>query len=168
MDEQTTVYFHEVQRPRQLWIAVIVIGIAAFMWFTFIMQIIFGRTVGDNPMPDVLAVLLWLVFGIAFPVIWWIARLEVRVGEDAVTIDYVPFMRRKIAYYTIRAVRPMAYRPVAEFGGWGLRMWLRRTRVAYSVSGDQGVELVLRDERTVVIGSQRPERLADAITARLL
>lgn len=162
------VYFHEVQRPRQLWIAVVVIGIAVFMWYAFIVQIGFGRAVGDNPMPDALVVLLWLVFGMGFPALWWIVRLEVRVEEDALVIAYVPFVRRAIAYHTIRAVRPMAYRPVAEFSGWGIRMWLRRERVAYSVSGDQGVELVLRDERTIVIGSQRPERLADAITARLL
>lgn len=161
-------YFREVQKPRQLWIAVIVIGIAAFMWYAFIMQIVLGRTVGANPMPDALAVLFWLIFGIGFPAVWWIVRLDVRVGDNAVVIEYVPFVRRAIAYHTIRAVRPMAYRPVTEFGGWGIRMWLRRDRVAYSVSGDQGVELVLRDDRTVVIGSQRPERLADAITARLL
>jgi hypothetical protein len=35
--------------------------------------------------------------------------------------------------------------------------------VAYNVSGDRGVELTLRDGRRVMLGSQRPEELAQAI-----
>ena len=40
-------------------------------------------------------------------------------------------------------------------------------RMAYNVSGNQGVELTLRDGRQVMLGSQRPQELADAIAKGL-
>ena len=39
-----------------------------------------------------------------------------------------------------------------EYGGWGIRGGLRGTK-AYNVSGNRGVELMLADGRTVLIGS---------------
>jgi len=159
--------FRQVQRPRQIWVTVVILGIAALMWFTVIMQIGFGRTFGANPMPDKMAVVFWLLFGIGFPGMWWFSRLIVVVDDNHVLISYVPYIRREIPYAVIREARPLTYQPVADFAGWGIRMWFDRRRVAYSVSGNQGVELIMSDDRTVLIGSQEPQALADAINERL-
>lgn len=167
MRHHRTTPFRQVQRPRQLWITAVILGIGALMWYTFIMQIGFGRTIGTNPMPDSMAVVFWLVFGVGFPVMWWFSRLIVVVDDNHVLVSYMPFLWREIPYAVIREARPLTYQPVAEFGGWGIRMWFNRRRVAYSVSGNQGVELILSDDRTVVIGSQEPQALANAINARL-
>lgn len=157
----------QVQRPRQLWIVVVVLGIAVLMWAMFIVQIGFGRAVGTHPMPDAMLVVFWLVFGIGFPVLWWNVRLIVEVDDNHVLVSYMPFVRREIPYAVIREARSLTYQPQAEFGGWGIRMWLKRRRVAYSVSGNEAVELILSDQRSVVIGSQDSQALADAINARL-
>jgi hypothetical protein len=39
--------------------------------------------------------------------------------------------------------------------------------MAYNVSGNQGVDLTLRDGRRVMLGSQRADELAAAIEARI-
>ena len=54
------------------------------------------------------------------------------------------------------------YSAVKEYGGWGIKGWSQQ-KVAYNVSGNEGVELTLRDGRRVMLGSQRAPELAQAI-----
>ncbi len=48
----------------------------------------------------------------------------------------------------------------------GIR-WAGKGRMAYNVSGNKGVEIALADGHSVMVGSQRPDELAEAIRARL-
>lgn len=57
--------------------------------------------------------------------------------------------------------------PLHEVGGWGIRAWFGWRRIAYLVSGNRGVELILTDGRVVVLGSPQAEVLAAAINAYL-
>jgi hypothetical protein len=92
--------------------------------------------------------------------------LVVEVRPDQVDIRYRPFVNRTIALRNIERVTARTYRPIREYGGWGIRGWPGQ-RVAYNVSGNQGVELLLQDGRSVMIGSQQPETLALAITTQM-
>jgi len=53
------------------------------------------------------------------------------------------------------------YKPIREYGGWGIR-FSRKGR-SYNVSGDRGVQLELTEGMLLLIGSQKAEQLADAI-----
>lgn len=64
----------------------------------------------------------------------------------------------EIAHFEART-----YSPLREYGGWGIRGF--GSNRAYNVSGNHGVELVLKDGRKVLIGSQRADDLALAIAA---
>ena len=88
------------------------------------------------------------------------------VRPSRVDIRYRPLVNRSIAVSDIEQVKARTYKPIQEYGGWGIRGWPGQ-RIAYNVSGDQGVELLLRDGRSVMIGSQQPETLALAISAQL-
>lgn len=159
----TTVLFREEQRPTQWWIRLIVLGVAAVAWYGFVRQVVLGVPWGDNPTPDALLVLLWLGFGIAFPAGLALARLVTEVQEDALYVRYAPFhlAPRRFPLSDIRGVEVRTYRPLAEYGGWGIRYGLRGK--AYSVRGDRGVELELAGGRRLLIGSQQPEALARAL-----
>ncbi len=65
----------------------------------------------------------------------------------------------------IEKVEARTYKPLREYGGWGIR-GLANHR-AYNVSGSQGVELTLRDGRRILIGSQKAQELALAIQSQL-
>ncbi len=54
------------------------------------------------------------------------------------------------------------YRPIREFGGWGIR-YGGGGRKAYTVRGDCGVEFRLTSGRKVLFGSARPEEFAAAV-----
>lgn len=153
--------FHETQRFRQWWLVFLVGGIVLLMWGTFIQQIGRGRPVGNNPMSDWGVWVLWLLLGIGLPVVFSRARMETTVYPDRIDIHLWPLARRIIPAADIASVAARDYRPLREYGGWGIRGF--GSNRAYNVSGDQGVELALTNGNRVLIGSQRPEALATAI-----
>jgi hypothetical protein len=53
------------------------------------------------------------------------------------------------------------YRPIREYGGWGIRIGMAKK--AYNVSGNRGVELEFEGGRKLLIGSSKPDQLASAI-----
>jgi hypothetical protein len=136
------------------------------MWWIFFQQIIRGRPWGTNPAPTWLVWLMWPVFGLGLPLLFHSMLLVVEVRPGRVDIRYRPFVNRTIALRDIERLTARTYEPIREYGGWGIRGWPGQ-RVAYNVSGNRGVELLLRDGHRVMIGSQQPERLALAITTQM-
>jgi len=158
--------WRETQQMRRVWWIILAVGgITLLCWVSFVQQIVLGRPFGTNPGPDWVVWLVWLGFGIAFPLFFWHLRLVVEVSPKALLIRYVPLMRRSIPLSEIVRVTARQYNPLLEAGGWGIRGG-GRGRIVYSISGDQCVELELADGRIVVVGSQRAAELAEAIVSR--
>ena len=156
--------FREVQRFRDVWwVMALVFGVAALQWYIFLGQIVVGAPVGNNPASDGVVLFVWLLAGVGLPVLFLLLRLEVEVSPNAVTIRFAPLFIRVIDQREIAGAEPVTYRPLGEFGGWGVRGW--GARVAYNVRGNQGVELTLTDGRRVLIGTRRATDLAAAIAA---
>ena len=88
-------------------------------------------------------------------------ELHVTVADAGVRIRMLPFANRTIEPAQIARWEARTYRPILEYGGWGVRFGPRGR--AYNVSGDRGVELTLANGKRVLIGSQRSEELAAAI-----
>lgn len=154
--------FREVQRWRDVpWVMVLVFGLAAAQWWFFFEQIVRGIPVGNNPGSDTLVIIIWLVFGVGFPLFFLWLQMVVEVVPGEVIILYRPFVSRRIPIGDIARVEPRVYRPLGEYGGWGIRGL--GGRVAYNVSGNTGVELTLVDGRHVMIGTQKAAELAGAI-----
>jgi hypothetical protein len=58
------------------------------------------------------------------------------------------------------------YRPILEYGGWGIRCGFKGAR-AYNVSGNKGVQLILQNGKRLLIGSQKPDELVEAINSMM-
>jgi hypothetical protein len=163
--------FHEEQTFRRPWLLA-TLGLSTFVPIVavvgaLVLQVISGRPVGNNPIstPALAAVsaLVLLVCGGVLGILLF-SRLIVEVRGDALRIRFAPFHRRfvEIPLAEIASHAARRYRPIGEYGGWGIR-GLARNR-AYNVRGDRGVQLVLRDGRKILIGSQRADDLAAAIS----
>ncbi len=161
MSTATSISFHEEQRFRQVWIWVLILGIAAIQWWGWVQQILLGQPFGDNPGPDWMVWVFWALFGIGLPLFFVYLRLVIDVRDDGVWLRFAPLTRRMIPFAEIDRCEAMDYQPLRQYGGWGVR-GLGSNR-AYNVSGSQGVRLHLRSGDIVVIGSQRPQDLALAI-----
>ena len=154
--------FREEQRIGVWWIWLAVLIPAVVMLSIFWEQIVHGRPHGSHPGPDWMVWALTLLFCLGVPLLLWILRLTVTVDDEGIHIHYYPFVRRSIPFNEVRAFCARRYRPIREFGGWGIRSGLGK-KMAYNAKGDLGVELYLDDKRSVMIGSQRHEELAAAI-----
>lgn len=158
----TKVRFEERQHFRQPWLWALILLVAGVSWWAFLQQIVLGQPFGTDPGPDWLVWLLWLVIGLGLPALFAWAHLRVTVTDQAVIIRYVPFSRRRIQLADVLGANAREYDAIREYGGWGIKGWSRDKR-AYNVSGSNGVELFLRDGRSVMLGSRRADELAAAI-----
>ena len=159
--------FREVQRFGQAWIWVLVLLVTGVAWWGAVQQLILKHPFGDKPAPDSLMWVLLLVFGIGFPVFFYSLRLVTEVRAEGLYYRFVPLHRRvhRIAFSEMESAAAVSYRPVRDFGGWGIRYGPRGK--AFNVKGDRGVEIDLKDGNRILIGSQRAEELAMAIGAAL-
>lgn len=164
--------FQETQRFRQVWLwIVLVAAILPSTVITFLgiwQQVIHGRPFGDHPTSNgglVTAFVATVIIGVTVLVMMFMARLDVAVRDDEVFVRFRPFhfKGRHIPMRDIADAKMRVYRPIVEYGGWGIRMGFNG--MAYNVSGNEGVQLVLADGSRVLIGSQRSRELEAAITS---
>lgn len=155
-------FFTEVQRVRQVWIwALLAVVFGLWMW-QFVQQVVLGIPFGENPAPDAVVVLIGIIpFG-AMALIF-LLRLETRVDREGIHYRMWPFHRQ------FRQIRPgevvrwevRKYRPVRDYGGWGIRYGLKG--VAYNMSGNMGVWFEMRKGKKLLIGTLKPEELRSAM-----
>ena len=84
-----------------------------------------------------------------------------RVGGDGVTVRFGLLYSTRIPFSDIAHAEAVTYRPILEYGGWGIRGFGRRR--ALNTRGDKGVLLTRTDGSTVLIGSQKPRELLSAL-----
>lgn len=165
MDEQGTrgrSGFVEVQRFRQPLLLLLLALVAAPFWYLVVAHFVFGAEVeGAGEL-----VVFWLFAGVLLPGLLLATRLTTEVTSGGLVLRFPPLVNRTIPFAEIRGVQARTYRPLREYGGWGIR-WAGKGRMAYNVSGNKGVEVELADGRTVMVGSQRAEELAEALRAHM-
>jgi hypothetical protein len=164
--------FHEEQQFRQSWVwllllvtTVCVIGMFAHGIYT---QLYLGQAWGDRPMSNtalVISAAFSFLICAGLTLLFYKLKLITEVGPDGVHIRFFPLTRRKIAFHSITSCKARTYRPIREYGGWGIR-FSRKGR-AYNVSGNKGVQLEFRQGKPLLIGSQRAEELAETINKHI-
>jgi hypothetical protein len=168
MPSRKDVLFFETQRFRKAWLFFIVLPGSLFLigifGYAMYRQLVSGIPFGGDPMPDAL---LWIIgpfticLGAGFIFIFSLFCMTTTVGNDGLLVRYAPFFNRKFEYGNIESCEARTYRPMKEYGGWGIRGG-RKNR-AYTVKGNRGVQLQFNDGRRLLIGSQRADDLAAAI-----
>jgi hypothetical protein len=151
--------FHETQRMRSWWFMTLVALIIGLATWAFIQQIVIGEPWGTNPAPD------WAVYVlVAFMAViaWWLMsiRLVTSVDQTGVTYRLIPFhfRTRRIPWTKVAQAYIRQYRPLREYGGWGLRYGFK-FGWAFNMRGNMGLQLVLAGGKKILIGTQRPDEL---------
>jgi hypothetical protein len=107
------------------------------------------------------------IYGIVFLVVAILAavatmRQTTRVTPDAVTVRFGILYKTRIPIADVRQAEAVQYRPVRDYGGWGIRGFGRKR--ALNTRGNRGVLLTKADGSTILIGSQKPRELLAALS----
>ncbi len=157
MTEENDLIFREVQR------------FSPWCYLLLVFVIVFSAVITLIAVPRQEAVtrILSITLPILFSVLFLLLKLETEVRSDGLYVRFFPFhiRYRKFTAEDLSEYYARTYRPILEYGGWGIK-WGKRGK-AYNASGNRGVQLVLKNNKRLLIGSQRPEELVDAISSLL-
>ena len=162
------VLFDEVQRFRQpLMLIAVAIGSIppiVIVGYGMINQLVFGNSfIGTSDRFLIIFGIVSILPAIVGPIVFWFSKLQTQVRRDGLYVRFSPFhfSERKIPLEKVVSFRALTYRPIWQYGGWGLRF--RRGGRAYNVSGREGVRLEFDNGKHLLIGSQKSDELAAAI-----
>ncbi len=166
------VLFREVQKFNQGWLwillAIAVFSVVVPFGYGMVTQLVFGYAWGSRAMSDAALLLtgsLLIVFVLGLCYLIYVLRLVTEVDDEGVSIHFYPLSRKFIRYSEISSCTARVYRPIREYGGWGIKYG--PSGKAYNVSGDRGVQLVLNTGKHLLIGSQSSDQLAETINSKL-
>ena len=147
-------YFHEEQTFSRwiAWVIVALIGIPVAI------ALVESLVRPDVFFPSLMTIALF----VAVAVLFFLARLVVDVDGDEIRISFhFLWPTRRIPIAAVRGARAQQYRPLAEYGGWGVRLGWRGW--AFNTSGSEGVLVETSAGKRVMIGSRRAKELEAAI-----
>ena len=121
---------------------------------------------GPGVLEDLVALgVILATLGIILPLLLSRFRLRVRVEPDHLQVHWVPFIYKSIPLARITRWQAVTYHPLREFGGWGIRRAWNGSTWAYTMSGNRGVRLEFTEGKPLLIGAQRADEFAAALTA---
>ncbi|MDR1757706.1 MAG: hypothetical protein LBR51_01930 [Bacteroidales bacterium] len=148
-------------------------------WFIIIsLLLLIGATI-VSLQGNVIALLIILVIVVTTILLYFIFKMHTFIDENGLTIKMFPVIwkREHFAWDEIAGAYVRQYKPIMEYGGWGYRtniikvkgvkFSLSRTpfhkEVAYNMQGNIGLQLILKDGRKVLIGTQKPEEIEELL-----
>jgi len=147
------IIFKETQRYNQWWLQILlVISNLAFIYNLYTNNELLTHG--------------WiLVFPVIITILIYTIRLEYTLSTNAITYRLYPFQiqLKKIEKKEIATIFIRKYNPIFEFGGWGYRAFLRSNNGALNIWGNMGIQLVLKNGKRLLIGTQLPEDAEIAI-----
>jgi hypothetical protein len=161
------IQYREVQYFRQIWLWLLIVFSTIISWWGAISQLLYKKPFGNNPAPDSIMVVIWILFGILLPILFLKINLLVEISSEGIFVKFFPFhlSKKKILFQEITNVSAITFNPIRDFGGWGIRYGTKGK--AYTVSKNKGVQLEFKDGKKTVIGSKNSDLLAQVISGNL-
>lgn len=162
-EQMQEVLFEEEQSFRQGWVWALVSGMLVVLVVPLVL-VVSGVPVkeGSSILAGVMGLLIGIGVLIGTAALIYTMKLTVRLDDTGMHVRFWPFVNRDIRLDDIARWEARTYRPLLEYGGWGIRCgW---SGMAYNVSGNQGVQLEFSNGKRLLLGSKRPDELAAAIT----
>lgn len=159
----TKAYFNETQRFRQIWIFLIIL-ITIGGWGYAVFTSITAEQETEKAGSDLTMILLSII-PLALIFLLLKLKLATRVRNDGIYFRFSPFHRKEkhIRPDEINTFEVRKYKPISEYGGWGIRVRGGKRGIAYNVSGNMGLQLYLKNGKKTLIGTQKPVELQKAM-----
>ena len=166
MREENDLIFREVQTfgSTLRWLLVVLMAISLAIFAIALWETITNPKTTNTFVSTLLSIIA-MAIPIAVTILFFILKLETEVRTDGLYVRFYPMhiRFRKFTGQDLTEYYCRTYRPIREYGGWGIRCSFTGKGKAYNVSGNKGVQLVLTNGKKLLIGSQKPDDLAAAI-----
>ena len=136
------------------------------IYYGLIKQLSTGLPWGDKPMSD--TGLIITAFGVTLIMagvifLMFFSKLTTLVRDDGIHVKFFPFFKEKVfSPDIIKKYEIRKYKPVLEYGGYGLRNSMRNGK-AYNMSGNIGLQLYFSSGKKLLIGTKRPDAFKRAM-----
>ena len=147
--------FKETQRFTQWWLWLVLVG----SWVVLMYSL---ATVQPQ---TTIAYFISFGVGMLLPILFWQMRLMTRITEEGIYVRFVPFHFKEQFYpwESIESAQVRTYSPLMEYGGWGIKYSFNGQGKVFNVAGDQGLQLVFKSGEKLLIGTQKPTEIQDAV-----
>lgn len=158
------VLFKEEKQFRQLWLWILLIA-SYWLPLTLLIRPLVKTWVSGSK--DFLLLVFISAFILVFALVCsWLfksTRFVVEVRIDGIWYKFPPLLykwkciqKNEIEKYEVRT-----YRPVSEYGGWGIKGGSKNK--AYNVSGNIGLQLYLKNGKKILFGTQKKQTIKTAM-----
>lgn len=152
-----------------IWWLMMIVAIPSLLVFGYgvYQQLFLGEPWGNNPMSDTtMIVVVPLIYLILGGVVWlfMVMKLVIKIDQSTITYSFHPFISRtRVLHSTdLKNQYVRKYHPIFEYGGWGYR-FLNSKDLAYNVKGKWGLQLVFTNGKKLLLGTQKPKELEQAL-----
>ncbi|MEE9407945.1 MAG: hypothetical protein V3V28_07715 [Polaribacter sp.] len=95
-------------------------------------------------------------------------KLKTRIDEKGIHYQFFPFhfSLKTILWREIKSAKVRTYDPIGEYGGWGLKggaFWNSGKGKCINISGDIGIQLELKNDKKILIGTQKENEAKQVI-----
>lgn len=148
--------FNETQRFTQWWLWLLLIAIGLFHFYLIYEGLDNDERGSSFPVLVVLSTFSAIVLFV-------ILRLDTKVDAEGVHYRFFPFqLNYKLKKWDeIEKANVREYKPIYEYGGWGIRGWGKDK--ARNVSGNIGLQLELKNGDRLLIGTQKGEEMEKVV-----
>ena len=154
--------FKEVQKFTQWYILIVEIlniGLTLLFGYSVFKQIVLKQPFGDKPAPDLLLIVSFIIL-LSLTILFFLLKLTTRIDEKGIHYKFFPFhfSLKTIPWDAISSAEVRKYNAISEYGGWGLKggfPFNRKRGKAINVSGNVGIQLVLKNDKKLLIGTQK-------------
>ncbi len=142
--------FIESQKVKQAWIIVLMITVTIFSIINYVQ------------MPATFSSIAPLVIIFIANLILIALKLNTKINKQGIYFQLFPFQFKynEISWNDVLTIEVRKYKPIREYGGWGYRFSFKNGK-AYNISGNMGLQIVLKNGDKILIGTQKPDELIE-------
>ncbi|UMB60445.1 hypothetical protein MHL31_15355 [Lutibacter sp. A80] len=156
--------FTEKQKFNQ---SLVYIGISICLIVVVLSIIHEWKKFANESLGEQIAAIMGLIIILLVIILFTLLKLETKIDEYGVKYKFYPFhgSYKYISWSSIAKCYIREYSPISEYGGWGIKSsFKKKIGNAYTTKGSIGLQLILKNGKKILIGTQKKEELERVLT----
>ena len=134
-------------------------------WIIWVIVAVVLYSLGSADLIEETFLFVAMIFVLAIMLLVFFTRLKTELSEEGISYQMWPFHKKPklLAWSDIEHAEVRKYKPIREYGGWGIRFGLHGK--AYNIKGNMGLQIKLTSGQSILLGTQRPDEIEKVLDA---